>query len=81
MPLPTVERTLELAQGHPLALLELPAALVDQVPAEHVTAPDRVRTASAKRLDALFAESHWALMLAAARISRLRGIASIVTWL
>jgi DNA-binding CsgD family transcriptional regulator len=60
-----VERLLELAEGNPLALLELPAGLAEDTPDE-VTAPDRVRKAFAARLDTLPAESRRALALAAA---------------
>ncbi len=61
-----VGRLLELAAGNPLALLELPAKLVDDSPVEGVTATDRVRQAFAARLDTLPPDSRCALALAAA---------------
>ncbi len=61
-----VTRMLELARGNPLALLELAPVLADDTPVESVTAHDRVREASAARLDTLPGDSRRALALAAA---------------
>jgi DNA-binding CsgD family transcriptional regulator len=66
VPAGVAERMLELAGGNPLALLELPSALADDLTADEVTATDRTRQAFALRLDALPILSRRALVLAAA---------------
>jgi DNA-binding CsgD family transcriptional regulator len=66
VPAGVVERLLGLAAGNPLALLELPSALAEDLPAEEVAPTDRTRTAFAGRLEALPASSRRALVLAAA---------------
>jgi DNA-binding CsgD family transcriptional regulator len=66
VPLPAVDRMLDLAAGNPLALLELPAALARGELDGAVTAPERIQRAFAVRLDALPNEARRALVLAAA---------------
>jgi DNA-binding CsgD family transcriptional regulator/tetratricopeptide (TPR) repeat protein len=59
-------RLLDLADGNPLALLELPVALAAEVGSATGTATDRVRRAFAARLDSLSPAARLALLLAAA---------------
>src|SRR5579859_923600 len=66
VPALAIGRMLDIARGNPLALLELPAALAEDAPAEDVDPPDRVRRAFAARLDTLPARSKRVLALAAA---------------
>jgi DNA-binding CsgD family transcriptional regulator len=66
VPPEAVERMLDLADGNPLAVLELPLAFAVELPEAETSAPLRLRRAFAARLESLAPPERQALLLAAA---------------